>query len=33
VVFGVFICLLMGLAMRRHARNERTVDLRGLVEE
>jgi hypothetical protein len=33
VVFGVFICLMMWLAMRRHARNERTVDLGALVEE
>jgi len=33
VVFGVFICLMMGLAMRRHARNERTEDLGALVEE
>jgi MFS family permease len=33
VVFGGFICLMMGLAMRRHSRNERTVDLGSLVEE
>ncbi|MEA3112240.1 MAG: transporter, family, lysophospholipid transporter, partial [Caballeronia sp.] len=33
VVFGVLICLMMWLAMRRHARNERTVDLGALVEE
>src|SRR5471032_66014 len=33
VVFGVFICVMMWLAMRRHARNERTVDLGALVEE
>ncbi|MEA3123595.1 MAG: transporter, family, lysophospholipid transporter, partial [Caballeronia sp.] len=31
--FGVLICLMMWLAMRRHARNERTVDLGALVEE
>ena len=33
VIFGLFVCLMMWLAMRRHTRNERKVDLRGLVEE
>jgi MFS transporter, LPLT family, lysophospholipid transporter len=29
----VFVCLMMALAMRRHAQNEREVDLRAMVEE
>ena len=33
VVFGLFVCLMMGLAMRRHSQNEREVDLGALVEE
>jgi MFS transporter, LPLT family, lysophospholipid transporter len=33
VLFGAFISAMMGLAMRQHARNERQVDLRTLVEE
>jgi MFS transporter, LPLT family, lysophospholipid transporter len=33
VIFGVFVCLMMALAMRRHAQNEREVDLRAMVEE
>jgi MFS transporter, LPLT family, lysophospholipid transporter len=33
VVFGVFICLMMGLAMRHHARNERQISLLSLVNE
>ncbi|MCG7404397.1 MULTISPECIES: lysophospholipid transporter LplT [Caballeronia] len=33
VVFGVFVCLMMALAMRRHTHNERETDLVALVEE
>jgi MFS transporter, LPLT family, lysophospholipid transporter len=33
VIFGLFVCLMMALAMRQHARNEREVDLVALVEE
>ena len=33
VIFGVFVCAMMWLAMRRHARNERQFDLGALVEE
>jgi MFS transporter, LPLT family, lysophospholipid transporter len=33
VIFGLFVCVMMALAMRRHAQNEREVDLRALVEE
>jgi MFS transporter, LPLT family, lysophospholipid transporter len=33
VVFGVFISIMMALAMRQHARNERQVDLGNLVKE
>lgn len=33
VVFGLFVCLMMALAMRRHTQNERDVDLGALVEE
>jgi hypothetical protein len=33
VVFGLFVCLMMALAMRRHSQNEREVDLGAMVEE
>jgi hypothetical protein len=33
VVFGSFITFMMWLAKRRSAVNERTVDMRALVEE
>ena len=33
VVFGLFVCLMMALAMRRHTQNERETDLGALVEE
>ena len=33
VMFGMFVALMMWLAMRRHARNERQVDLGAMVEE
>jgi MFS transporter, LPLT family, lysophospholipid transporter len=33
VVFGSFIAVMIGLAMRRSAANARTVDLRALVDE
>jgi MFS transporter, LPLT family, lysophospholipid transporter len=33
VIFGLFVSLMMALAMRRHAQNEREVDLVALVEE
>jgi LPLT family lysophospholipid transporter-like MFS transporter len=33
VIFGTFVCLMMWLAMRRHAHNERQTDLLALVEE
>jgi LPLT family lysophospholipid transporter-like MFS transporter len=33
VVFGLFVCVMMALAMRRHAQNERETDSVALVEE
>ncbi|WP_277188292.1 lysophospholipid transporter LplT [Caballeronia sp. BR00000012568055] len=33
VIFGLFVSLMMALAVRRHAQNEREVDLVALVEE
>lgn len=33
VIFGVFVCAMMSLAMRRHAKNERQVDLGALAGE
>lgn len=33
VIFGVFVGVMMALAMRRHSQNERDVDLGALVEE
>ncbi len=33
VIFSVFVCAMMALAMRRHTQNEREVDLGAMVEE
>jgi uncharacterized membrane protein YfcA len=33
VIFGLFVCLMMWLTMRRYSHNERQNDLGALVEE